>query len=181
MRTFCSPTIWNFLTEKQHSLLRWKRKERRNCLLQWSLMSWKKCAKSSSLNKVKPIFCIGLGKKYKAGKLTALSYCFKNWRRVFKIAASCLMKLTPPLQDWFFVDFSSCETELVWKQIFFVGTFANSKNSIVDQGKVQDNMIKITINVGFVQKKFGYFFVTCIQFAQTWNQLLYIHRLFLGR
>ena len=63
---------------KQHSLLRSKRDERRICLLQCSLMSWEQFAKSSSLNKVKPISRFGLSKGYKAGNLTDLSYCIKN-------------------------------------------------------------------------------------------------------
>ena len=63
-------------------------------------MSWKFCAKSSSLNKVKPISCFGLGKGCKAGNLTVF------YRIVPKTNGECskklqvlLMKLTPPLQE----------------------------------------------------------------------------------
>ena len=92
--------------EKQHSLLRSKWKQRRICLLQCSLLSWKNCAKSSSLNKVKPNSCFGLGKGCKAGNLTVLSFCFKNWRRVFKIAATSFNETDTSSQRmnlcWFF-------------------------------------------------------------------------------
>ena len=75
--------------KKQRCLLRSKRKERRICLLESSFLSWKNyCAKGSSLNKGKPISCFDLGKGFKAGSLTTVCYCFKNWRRVFKTAAS---------------------------------------------------------------------------------------------
>ena len=64
--------------QKQHSLLRSKRKERRICLLQCSLTSWKKYAMSSSLSKVKPIFCFALGKGHKAGNLTVFVVLFQE-------------------------------------------------------------------------------------------------------
>ena len=162
---FCSPTIWNFLMEKQHSLLRSKRKERRICLLLCSLMSWKYCAKISSSKNAKPINCFGLAKRCKAGNLTVLSYCFKNWRRVFKIAASFYNETDTSSSRmthcWFFKlqNWNSLKAKF-----FFVGTFANSNNSIIDQGNVQDILVKKTINIGFLQKTCRNLFVNSIQF-----------------
>ena len=74
------------------------------------------------------------------------------------------MKLTPPPQESLLV-FQVAKLKKFESKNFLVGTFAYSNNSIIDQGNVQDIMVKITINVGFVQKTFEYFFIICIQFA----------------
>ena len=61
--------------------------------------------------------------------------------------------------------FQDAKLKLFESNNFFLGTFANSNNSIIDQGNVQDIIVKITINVRFVLRTFGNFFVNCIQFS----------------